>query len=242
MGESTLYGIKLHFRHIAKTLGERFPIQELALPHLQQHVDRRAKMKGQRGKLSPATIRKELVTLRTVWNWGVQMKLVTGPFPSHGLTFPKFHEKPPFQTAEEIRRRIAAGGLKPAQIAELWDALYLTLPEIDEILQLVRDRPLQPWFYAMLCFAAHTGARRAEMLRAQVSDVDFAGQTVLIREKKRARGKTTTRRIPLTPFLAEVLREWLGLDGAPQPTTGFSKRPIGRHTRAASICSASAPG
>jgi hypothetical protein len=35
---------------------------------LQQHVDRRAKKKGLRGKkLSPATIHKEIVTLRTLW-------------------------------------------------------------------------------------------------------------------------------------------------------------------------------
>jgi hypothetical protein len=35
------------------------------------------------------------------------------------------------------------------------------------------------------------------------------GQTVLIHEKKRVKGKTTTRRVPLTPFLARVLKEWL---------------------------------
>ena len=40
------------------------------------------------------------------------------------------------------------------------------------------------------------------MLRGLVADVDFDGQTVLIREKKRAKGKTTTRRVPLTPLLA----------------------------------------
>jgi integrase len=47
------------------------------------------------------------------------------------------------------------------------------------------------------------------MLRVLISDVDFDGQTVLIREKKRTKGRTTTRRIPLTPFLAGVLNEWL---------------------------------
>ncbi len=79
--QSTLEGIELHFRHLVSTLGEKFPMPDLSLADLQQHVDRRAKKKGLRGKLSPATIRKEIVTLRTAWNWGVQMKLLEGRFP-----------------------------------------------------------------------------------------------------------------------------------------------------------------
>ena len=41
----------------------------------------------------------------------------------------------------------------------------------------------------MLCFAAHTGARRSEIMRALIADVDFIGNTVLVREKKRSRGQ-----------------------------------------------------
>lgn len=69
--QSTLGGIELHFRHLVDTLGEKMPIPDLSATDLQQHVDRRAQKKGLRGKLSPATIRKEIVTLRTAWNWGV---------------------------------------------------------------------------------------------------------------------------------------------------------------------------
>lgn len=207
--QSTLDGIELHFKHLVGTLGERFPMQQLSLGDLQGHVDRRARMKGLRGKLSPATIRKEIVTLRTAWNWGVPMGLLTGKFPMRGLRYPRAEEKPPFQTWREIERRIKAGGLTEEQQRELWDSLYLTLPEIEEILRHVRKKAAQPWVYPLFCFAAHTGARRAEMLRSQVSDVDFDGQTVLIHEKKRVKGKTTSRRVPLTPFLAGVLKEWL---------------------------------
>ena len=32
-------------------------------------------------------------------------------------------------------------------------------------------------------FAAHAGARRSEILRALVADVDFTGNTVLVRRK-----------------------------------------------------------
>ena len=52
--QSTLDGIQTHFKHLAGTLGEGFPIMDLSMADLQKHIDRRAKKKGQRGKLSPA--------------------------------------------------------------------------------------------------------------------------------------------------------------------------------------------
>jgi len=207
--QSTLNGIGRHFKHLIGTLGEQFPIADLTLADLQKHVDRRSKKKGLHGKLSPATIRKEIVTLRTAWNWGVLGGFVQGRFPAKGLRYPRFEEKPPFQTWEEIERRIKAGGLAEGEQAKLWDSLYLTLSEIEEILKHVRANAIQPWVYPLFCFAAYTGARRAEMLRILAADVDFDGKTVLIHEKKRAKGKTTTRRIPLTSFLIDVLKEWL---------------------------------
>ncbi len=206
--KTTLDGIRLHFRHLVATLGESFPLASLGLAELQKHVDRRATAKGIGGKLSPATIRKEIVTLRTAWNWAVQMGLVSGRFPNKGLRYPKRDEKPPFQTRAEIERRVAGGGLTSGQISELWDALFLPLPEVEELLAHVREQAGQPWVYPLFCFAAHTGARRSEMIRAQTSDVDFEGRTVLLREKKRAHDRRTTRRVPLTPFLAGVLKDW----------------------------------
>src|SRR5205809_123971 len=58
--------------------------------------------------------------------------------------------------------------------------------------------------------AAHTGARRSEMLRARLQDLDLEGETILLHEKKRAKGRRTTRHVPLSPFLVGVLKRWLG--------------------------------
>jgi integrase len=210
MEGDSLRTVRIHLNHLAVTLGERFPIRTLATSDLQSHITRRAAVKGAGGRrLSPTTIRKELATLRAAWNWGVHMGLVSGHFPNRGLVFPKADEKPPFMTWQEIERRIQGGGLSAKQQAELWDALFLTLPEIEELLAYVRTTARQPWIYPMFVFAAHTGARRSEMIRAQAADVDFEAATVLIREKKRARGRRTTRRVPLSSRLANVLRNWL---------------------------------
>jgi integrase len=103
--------------------------------------------------------------------------------------------------------------LTDSQIDELWDALYLTADELPAFLDLVRLAARHAWIYPMCCMAAHTSARRSEMINGLLQDVDFEEGAVTIREKKRVRGRQTTRRVPLSPFLDAVLREWL--DGHP---------------------------
>jgi integrase len=207
--DRTVEGIELHFRHLCQALSDGFPIRELKLSDLQGYVDRGAKAKGTGGKrLSPATIRKEIVSLRTAWNWGARMGLVAGRFPYEGLRYPKSDEKPPFQTGEEIERQTSAGGLKPAQVNELWEALYLQSHEIAELLAYARKHPAHPWVYPLIAMAAHTGARRSELIRMGVGDVDLDGGIVTVRERKRVKGKRSTRRAPL---LKAALLEWLAV-------------------------------
>lgn len=207
---TTLGGIRQHFGHLVRYFGEKFPITELCMSDLQGFVDKRAKAKGRHGrKLSAATINKELVTLRTAWNWGIEMKLVSGKFPKRGLTFPKTVEKPPFATRLEVERKIKVSSLTSAQVADLWESLYLTVPEIDELLNYVKEHETQPFVYPMFCFAAHTGARRSEMIRAKIVDLDFDNNEATIHERKRVKGKLTTRRVPLSASLVSVLQEWL---------------------------------
>src|SRR5207248_11505234 len=66
-----------------------------------------------------------------------------------------------------------------------------------------------PWVYPIFCFAAHTGARRSDIVRALPSDVDLVNEVITIREKKRDKTRLTIRRIPMTPFLKEVLTDWM---------------------------------
>ncbi len=206
--ERTLDGIRLHFKHLASSLGERFPIAELSLPDLQGYVERRSKARGHRGRtLSPATIKKEIIALRTAWNWAAKTGLVPGKFPNEGLRYPKHDEKPPFQTREQVERQLP--GATEAERADLWDSFYPTLPEVEEILGIIPEGALHPWVHPMVCTAAHRGARRSELVRMRVTDVDLALGIVRIREKKRARGRRTTRDVPLSPILAGVLKDWL---------------------------------
>lgn len=218
---SSLRTAKTHLNQIARTIGAHFRVQSLALLHLQKHVDQRRK-KG----VSPVTLKKEIATLRACWNWAVHGGILKGAFPNRGLRYPKEDEKEPFRTFAEINAIIAAEDPDDGRQRQLWESLYLTQPELDEFLDYLRQHATQSWVYPLVAFAAFTGARRSEMLRALAADVDLDGGTAMIREKKRVRGKRSIRTAPLTPRLTEVLRDWLAV--RPEHPHLFCQAPVAR--------------
>lgn len=203
----TVRGLKRHFKHFTSHFGEDYLVGTLTLADLQAYVAARAKARWRSSPISPATVRKELVTLRTAWRWGVRMGFVEGRFPGEGLRYAKLDEKPPFQTRAEINRQIQ--GLSAARQKDLWASLYLTLDEIAQLLEHVRRHALHPWIYPLVATTAHTGARKSELLRFRVADVDLEGGFLTIHERKRVHDRRTTRRVPLSDLLADALREWL---------------------------------
>ena len=109
----------------------------------------------------------------------------------------------------------------------MWDSLFLTLPEIEEVLEQVTHRERIPQAHAMFVFAAHTGARRSEIRRALISDFDFDNKAVMIREKKREHDKRETyRTVPMSPLLECVMRA--GFADHPAATARCAPRPATR--------------
>lgn len=208
---NTLATREMHLRHLKTTLGDDFPLKKLKVSDLQGHITRRSKDSGiRKRKLSAYTMRKEVSSFRTIWNWAVQRGLLSTPFPNQGLVYPKMDEKPPFQSWEEIERQIKRGGLTTADQQNLWDCVFLSVIQIEELLEHVRTQLLLPFVYPMFCFAAYTGARRSEMIRLRIADIDFDGKKALLHEKKRGKGRRTHRHVPLSPVLASILQKWLG--------------------------------
>lgn len=207
---STISGMQRHYSHFRRILGPRFAVQQMTVDDLQQYVNQRATEPGRRDQqVSTATIKKELRTFSSIWSRGAEAKWLTGRFPTRGLRLPKTEEKPPFQTWDAIQRKIDRGGLSAEQQEKLWECLFLSLPETSELLEHVRQHALHPFIYPMFVFAAHTGARRSEMMRSQVDDIDLEAGVAAIREKKRVRGTTSRRHVPLSDFARKVLQAWL---------------------------------
>lgn len=127
------------------SLGENFLLEELTQDHLQSHVQRRAGM-----AIRPVTIKKEIDGFRAAWNWGKRVGIVSKEWPGKGLVYPKTKEKPPFQTRQEIQRRIARGGLSESDKAVLWESLYLTAEELKSFLDHVREAARHPFIYPMV--------------------------------------------------------------------------------------------
>ena len=207
---NTVYTLKIHLQHIVEILGKNFRVDRLSFADLQKYVDRRSREVGRHGKtLSAVTIKKELSSFSGVWSWALRMGSVKNNFPNRGLRFPKVSEKPPFQTWEEIERELTNGKHSAVEQAELWERLYLTVNEIENVLNFVEKNGRHDVMYPMLALAAHTGARRSEILRCEVSDFDFTSNCVRLRELKRARGKRTLRSVPLSGRLRTVMQSWL---------------------------------
>ncbi len=207
---NSLSTVAMHLRHFERHFGLGLAMKDLTQAKLQNYVVERSKTKGiHKRPLSPATIRKEIASLRAAWNWAMQAGLLGHPFPNRGLKFPKAIDKPPFQTWEEIERQLQRGKHSEAGKKLLWDCLFLGPDEIQQLLAFVKESAMQPWVYPMFCFCAYTGARRSEMIRAKISDLDLEGGSVRIQEKKRVHGRQTSRRVPLSKFLVQVLQDWL---------------------------------
>ena len=163
---------------------------------------------GSKLNARPALIQKAIGSLSSVWNrWARPLGLVSGPAPTKGVIYAKARAKPPFQTREQIQRQLARGGLSALEAKELWGSLFLTLAQVQELLAHVQALGGRPWVHVGFCIAAYRGARRSEILRSRVDDLDFEAGTITIREKKRDRSREMTfRSVPMSRGLKEVLR------------------------------------
>ena len=198
---------EIHSRHFKRVLGGGRRFDALSVDVLQKYVDKRVKQGVVRD-----TIHKELSTLRIVWTWAQKRKHVTVPLAWRiaDLTLPKAHEKPPFQTWDQIARKIARGVLTAEQQAELWESLWLDEAQTLDCLAWVKENARHAFLYPMFAFAAYTGARRSELIRSEMDDWDLPAGVVYIRQKKADKSKTFTRRsVPIHADLAKIVETWL---------------------------------
>jgi site-specific recombinase XerD len=210
--EATLRTERHHLNHFKRLLGSHRSLSEITTDDLRGYVAARQKEPGTHGRtIHAATIKKELQTFQQLWDFARGEGLVSGENPRHRVRTPRESQKPRFMTRQEIEKAIERGGLSKAEVAELWECMFLSEADIAEFLLHTRTaaaaHPRFRYIYAALAFCAYTGARRSEMFRCQIHDLQ---QSVQLREKKRSqRNAFTFRQVPLHPQLRKVLDDWL---------------------------------
>jgi len=110
-------------------------------------------------------------------------------------------EKPPYMAFRDVLKRTK--GLGEIEADELWECVFLTRQYLDELLEYVKSVARHPFVYPMVVFCAHTEARRSEMTRARITDLEDG--FVTLREFKRSREMKTTRRVPISGLLEQVI-------------------------------------
>ena len=188
--DSTIYTMGIHRNSLERFFG-RGLVEGIDHTALQEYVRSRA--------VQSVTIKKELATLKTVWNFGLASGLLHVPYPVSKLKFPKSEEKLPFISYQEILRRTKG------KESSLWECCYLTKQDLAELLRCVKKIAKHSFVYPLFITAAYTGARRSELARARVEDVS---EVLTVRERKRSREKITTRRVPIVPALRKELKAW----------------------------------
>ena len=222
--ENSFGMLETHRNNLERLIGKRTKAATFGTGDIQKYVDKRAKEPGRRGKIQATTIRKEITTLSTIFKWAVSNGHLNAAPEKKGIRYPKGKEKPPFQTWDEIERKIKRGGLSDDEVAELWECLFLNTSEIADLLSHVKLNARHAFIYPAFAFAAHTGARRSEIARSQLADIDFESDMITIRELKRVRGMQSTRRVPMSPFLKTVLTAWIDEHPGGQMTFSMPKR------------------
>jgi integrase len=198
---NTLEMLRIHFRHLCRTWPEDTPLSGV---HPQDHVDRRKRARHKGRPLDPATIRKEITTLKAAWEWARDLRMLDAEPPAWGrLEYPHPPAPKPWMTWEQC---------SASPDPDAWGGLFLRPREVAELLAHAAAHPSRkrrPWVHPALATAAFTGMRRAELMRARRADVDLARRLLMVRELKKARGRETFRWAPLSAELADVLRRWL---------------------------------
>ena len=205
---STIKMMQIHERHLHRLLGQQFNVAAWGFKELQDYVNKRSREKGTRGRtVGASTIQKEIVTLRSTWNWAIKTGLLQeSVFPSKGLRYPKSIEHPPFQTFDSVLAQTKDLTPDSHEAKNLWSTVFLNRDEVEELLNHVQSTSNHPFLYPMFVFAAHTGARRSEILRSCPNDF---GDTLTVRERKRKKGRWSTRQVPISSRLRDAINEWL---------------------------------
>jgi hypothetical protein len=120
--QNTLATERSHRNNLVRLLGGRKACEALGKADPQKYIIDRSPEKHGGRPIRAEMVKKELDTLRAVWNRARKLNLIKRPLNFGGLDWPERKEKHPFQTRSQIEQAIHRGGLSPEHAAALWGA------------------------------------------------------------------------------------------------------------------------
>ena len=106
----------VHIRHLTRLLGGKTAVEKIGTAQVQEYVDRRAAEKYRTKPIKPQTVRKEVATLSTMWNWAHRRGRAPVPCSTKDVRFPKGGERERFRTYDEVAEIVARGGLSKERV------------------------------------------------------------------------------------------------------------------------------
>lgn len=206
----TVYVEEIHLKHLQRIIGKSKPARTITTDTLQTYVNKRSKEQNNKKRpISSVTIKKELTTFMQVWKFARLSSYVSHDLNRSDVRLPKSRQKPRFHTMDEVQRKISRLD-DPKEIEELLNSIYLRGEEVLELLTYIQENARHDWIYPAISIAAFTGARRSEILRAEIDDLDLKRGKLEIREKKRIHDlEFSFRTVDVHDRLKSILQEWL---------------------------------
>lgn len=121
--KNTLRGEQLRIKHLLRIVKGRALIATITTHKVQLYIETRLKERHQGRLIGPNTVKKEIKTLKMIWNWAVKQGYLTSSPPLVGIVYPKLDEKTHFMTFHEINQILARNEVTKEQANKLWESL-----------------------------------------------------------------------------------------------------------------------
>ncbi len=196
---------RTHLGHLKRFIGSKAQrgIEKISRQDLDRFLQHRLEMRD------ASTVCRERNTLLRFFRWVISQEYISESPAVQLDPIPCGTDLPPFRTVEEIEKILKRGGMNPQEQKDVWECLYLSPPEIAELLELVRQNAQKRISYFLHAIPTYTGMRRGEVLRLTWVDLDLEERTVTARSRKQSRRqKETRRRIDLHEELWQELQKW----------------------------------
>ena len=122
---SSLETEEIHLGHFRKHMPLSKPLTELTTEVVQAYVNKQLRRKIRNRPIKSETVKRQMDTLRGIFNWAIKQQLYAGSNPTSGLVLPKRDEQPPLGRGRKLNESLLAGDL----LITKWQISAVTLSD-----------------------------------------------------------------------------------------------------------------